>query len=271
MLLNSALSRPIAYGLRQLLDRVPGKAFDVVINSPGGDIDAAYLIVRQLQKRFGHLTGFVPFWAKSAATLVCLGMDELVLGEFGELGPLDAQIDETPPGGRPSLKSALNQFKAIESVNYKALEFFNAAVSLIIRQAGVDVATAVSMATPVTKAASDPLLSQISPEKLGESTRALEVGKDYASRILKSYHGWNDLRTAVFVDKLVNGYPSHGSVIDLEELGRLGFSAREPDKDEAPLLDDMMTVLVTATKQDNIDLFVPEAEQALAEVASGNQ
>lgn len=177
LLLNSLLSRSTAYGLREFLDRVPGKLLDVVIDSPGGDIDAAYLIVRQLQKRFTHLTGFVPFWAKSAATLVCLGMDELVLGEFGELGPLDAQVDETPPGGKPARKSALNRFKAIESVNYKALEFFNAAVSLIIRQAGVDVATAVSMATPVTKAASDPLLSQINPERLGESTRPITDGK----------------------------------------------------------------------------------------------
>jgi len=38
------------------------------------------------------LTVMVPFYAKSAASLIALGADELILGRAGELGPLDPQV-----------------------------------------------------------------------------------------------------------------------------------------------------------------------------------
>ena len=41
----------------------------------------------------------MPFWAKSAATLLCLGADKIVLGEHAELGPLDVQIYEEKKAG----------------------------------------------------------------------------------------------------------------------------------------------------------------------------
>ena len=70
------------------------KHLDVIMSSPGGDVGAAYLVARELRRRFERLTVFVPFRAKSAATLLCLAGDELVLGSLGELVPLDQQYDE---------------------------------------------------------------------------------------------------------------------------------------------------------------------------------
>ena len=45
--------------------------------------------------------------AKSAATLLCLVADELVLGDVGELGPLDAQCDERQQADFPLNTSRL--------------------------------------------------------------------------------------------------------------------------------------------------------------------
>jgi len=36
----------------------------------------------------------VPRYAKSAATLLALGADRILLGKFAEIGPLDAQFDD---------------------------------------------------------------------------------------------------------------------------------------------------------------------------------
>jgi len=277
LLLCTGLDRNIAYRLHSLVRTATGDGLDIVLCSLGGDLEAAYLVVRQLRKRFKELTGFVPFYAKSAATLVALGMDNLVLGEFGELGPLDTQLDESQPGEKPSPKSALNRFKAIEQAHYKALEFFNIATSLILRQAGVNIPDAVNMAIPMTKAVSDPLLSQIDPHKLGESARALDVGNRYAMRVLKEYRGWEHERASEVVDQLVNGYPSHGFIIDREELGRLKLESREPNEQEAPIMEELFEALLESVMNGSLpknvilELLSPRSGEATQEVAAGKE
>jgi hypothetical protein len=77
--------------VRAALEDETGEHLDVIVGSPGGDVEAAYLVARELRRRFEQLTVFVPFQAKSAATVLCLAADELVLGSLGELGPLEQQ------------------------------------------------------------------------------------------------------------------------------------------------------------------------------------
>lgn len=85
-----------------------GPAIDMIVSGPGGDIEAAYLMARTLRRRFRIDAAYVPWLAKSAATILCLAAEEIVLAELGELGPLDAQ---SPVG------SALAPFKLLEQVS----------------------------------------------------------------------------------------------------------------------------------------------------------
>ena len=65
----------------------------VIIESGGGDADAAYHIAKLLDAHFkGILKYIVPRFAKSAATLMVCGGNKIVMGETSELGPLDPQI-----------------------------------------------------------------------------------------------------------------------------------------------------------------------------------
>ena len=64
------------------------------------------------------------------------------------------------------------------------------------------------------------------PEKLGEYSRALAVGKEYGNRLLRRFTDWDDRKRAFVVDKLVYGYPSHKYVIDYHELAELGFKVQ---------------------------------------------
>lgn len=66
---------------------------DLVIHSPGGDGTAAEKML-DLCRKFcsGKLRLVVPLYAKSAATLLALGADEILMGETSELGPIDAQV-----------------------------------------------------------------------------------------------------------------------------------------------------------------------------------
>lgn len=75
-----------------LFDCQADKALHVLLASPGGDGETAIRMVRSMQARCSELTMIVPDMAKSAATLMCLGADSILLGPGGDLGPVDPQM-----------------------------------------------------------------------------------------------------------------------------------------------------------------------------------
>lgn len=75
-----------------LFDCDPLKPLHVLLASPGGDGETAIRMVRSMQTRCSTLTMILPDMAKSAATLMCLGADEIIMGPGGDLGPVDPQF-----------------------------------------------------------------------------------------------------------------------------------------------------------------------------------
>src|SRR5882724_260240 len=65
-----------------------GERIALVIDSPGGAAKGAYQIAMCIRKRCGGYTAVIPDYAKSAATLLALGADKVILGRHAELGPL---------------------------------------------------------------------------------------------------------------------------------------------------------------------------------------
>lgn len=64
----------------------------VLLRSPGGDGEQAVRAIRALQRRCAKLVFVIPDMAKSAATLLALGADEIRLGPTSDLGPIDPQM-----------------------------------------------------------------------------------------------------------------------------------------------------------------------------------
>jgi hypothetical protein len=65
---------------------------NLIINGPGGDGTVAEKIIQLCRSHCGQFRVLVPNRAKSAATIVALGADEIVMGYCSELGPIDAQV-----------------------------------------------------------------------------------------------------------------------------------------------------------------------------------
>jgi ClpP class serine protease len=66
---------------------------DLFLLSPGGFSDPGFKIARLCQEvATGKFSVLIPYYAKSAATMLALGADELVMGPPSELGPIDPQI-----------------------------------------------------------------------------------------------------------------------------------------------------------------------------------
>jgi hypothetical protein len=242
--------------LRKLMATCESEELDLVIDSGGGDIKGAYLLIRELRRKFTRLAAFVPFWAKSAATLICLGADELVLGELGELGPLDVQVEERQKGDFPRFRSSLERFKALEQLQKHSLETFNIVVSTVLEASGMRPLDVCTIAAEFTARVCSPMYSQIDPDALGQNARDLEVGLQYATRVLNRYRSElpKDTRDEI-ARALVREYPSHNFPVDLEELEEIGLPARSATDKEAPILDELGAAIGSLEEGDLLCLF----------------
>jgi ClpP class serine protease len=72
------------------------KPIDLILHTPGGLVLAAMQIARAIEAHPAKVTVYVPVYAMSGGTLMALAADEIVLGEFSVLGPIDPQIVGLP-------------------------------------------------------------------------------------------------------------------------------------------------------------------------------
>jgi hypothetical protein len=65
---------------------------NLVVNSPGGNGMTAEKIIELCRSYCTTFRVIIPNSAKSAATIIALGADEIVMGHCSEIGPIDAQV-----------------------------------------------------------------------------------------------------------------------------------------------------------------------------------
>jgi hypothetical protein len=95
-------------GFMEAVSNVSERELDLFLHSPGGSPEAAESIVRYLRTRFDHIRAIVPVAAMSAATMVALAANEIVMGAHSQLGPIDPQFTiQTPEGPRSAPAQAI--------------------------------------------------------------------------------------------------------------------------------------------------------------------
>lgn len=157
----------------------------LIILSGGGNIEPAYQISK-ICKLHAHRRFIVavPRRAKSAATLIALGADEIHMGPLGQLGPIDPQLDGLPALG---VTQALERLASVAETHPGSAEMLAAYLhrSLTIQQ-------------------------------IGYCDRIAESAAQYAERLLSTKKSVAD-RAAQVARQLVYEYKDHGFVIDLAE------------------------------------------------------
>lgn len=161
----------------------------LLVQSRGGQVEPAYQIAK-LCKAYAKdkFIVSIPRQAKSAATLLALGADEIHLGALGQLGPIDPQI-----GGLPAQGVA----KALETL---------AALAHRYPQSGVMLAEYLHKALTIPQ--------------IGYSERISDSAKQYAQRLLSKKPNLA-AKAGDIAHALVYEYKHHGFVIDLEEAQKL--------------------------------------------------
>lgn len=115
---------PDIVNLTRVLVRNPEcKGVDLILNSPGGLPEVAEKIITTLRHFYDDdFRVIVPEFAKSAATIVCLGADEIVMGYCSELGPVDPQMRIVDEKGNAVFRSAHAIIESVDSYVREAHE-----------------------------------------------------------------------------------------------------------------------------------------------------
>ena len=207
----------------------------VLIESPGGYADSAYRLVKLVREYAADIEVLVPHQAKSAATLVCLGADKILMGFMGELGPLDPQIED--PAGGLSPRSALETFQGMQQLRTYSINTLDAFITFFREEESMDAPHCYRRAEVLFAAVVEPLYNQVDPNELGRSRRYQEASMEYATRVMERWgyasRDAEDIYEIAY--ELTWGYPEHGFVIDLREAQELGLLAEQLDH-EADIL-----------------------------------
>ncbi|MBN3074470.1 hypothetical protein H4F33_20710 [Pectobacterium brasiliense] len=156
------------------------------LKSKGGHPEPAYLISRLCNKfKKKKFIVSIPAEAKSAATLLSFGADEIHMGPMSELGPIDIQIDGIP---MLSVSSALNKIASIVQDYPKSAPMF-----------------------------SDYLTKNLSISHIGYYDRVTESAVQYAQILLAGKHNENTKSVGEIANHFTNHYKDHGFVIDVDE------------------------------------------------------
>lgn len=176
---------------RSLSDLESEKPLLLILSSSGGDIAAAYLIGKLCREKSGDKFAIaVPRRAKSAATLICCGADEIHMGSLSELGPIDPQFDQIPA---LALKYSIEHLAELSKRYPAASDMF-----------------------------ANYLSQSLNIEELGYYERVAESATQYAERLLKSrnVNATKD-RIVKVARRLVYQYKDHGFVIDSSESAEI--------------------------------------------------
>ncbi len=83
-------------GFVDLAASISGDEVDILLHSPGGSPEATERIVNILRSRFNNVSFLIPHSAYSAATMLALSGNEIVLHWGASLGPIDPQVNGVP-------------------------------------------------------------------------------------------------------------------------------------------------------------------------------
>jgi hypothetical protein len=74
------------------LSNLKGTEIDIILETPGGFAEVVEDLVRFIRKKYKNVGIIVPGYSKSAGTIFAMAADEILMGAFSALGPIDAQI-----------------------------------------------------------------------------------------------------------------------------------------------------------------------------------
>lgn len=197
-MINSDDTKPIDDMLRSVGKT---KNLELIIHSAGGYSENAKKIVKMCREYCENFTVVVPDAAKSAATIISLGGDKIIMSNTSELGPIDPQFIIFGPQGQPQTVPAWTIVRSFDEIIKNAVD-----------------------ENGKIKIAYIPLLNNIDIAKVKEAREALTNAKKIAEEFLKEWMLKDDHNKAKETSRVLaegEKYTLHAHLIDWKEAKSL--------------------------------------------------
>ena len=205
------------------------ETIDLFLYSRGGSVDTPWRIANALRQVSDRWNILIPFRANSAATLLALGADNIVLGQQGELGPIDPTLNwqqavPQPGGGYLTVEDSAS------------VEDVMAYVRFVQDRVGLSDQT--GLATLLAK-----LTDRLDATTLGNIYRTHAHIRDVAARMLNSHNeALSPQSKNLIIETLAEKVYAHGHAVGVGEAKEIGLRAEMAD----PTLDQLMWDLMGA-------------------------
>jgi len=209
--------RPLYEHLMNLDFATKTKRIDLILYSRGGDVSVPWRITNMIREFCDEFCVLVPYKAQSAATLISLGADGIVMGRKAELGPIDPTLVKTTVG-----EAFFPQEISVEDVN--------SYLSFVRERAGI---TDQSSLGPLVRS----LVDQITPLTVGAVNRQNSHIRLVARKLLTSRREkMDEERINAIIETLTEKVYSHGHAISRREAADMGLPVHFPDEELEDLL-----------------------------------
>jgi len=184
----------------------------VFVKSDGGSGQASLRMVNLLRQFVNHLTVLAPLECQSAATMLALGADRILMGPLAQLSAIDTSLThDLSPIDRDNDRVSVSNDELLRVIRLWAEQAKG------------------STANPY-----EALFPFIHPLVIGAVDRSSALSTRICEEIL-SYHMKDAKRSREISNILNSGYPSHSYPITLREAKRIGLKV-EPMSDEVNAL-----------------------------------
>jgi hypothetical protein len=206
------------------------KRIDLYLYSLGGATDVPWRIVTMIREFAEDFSVLIPYKAMSAATMVALGADEIVMGRKAELGPIDPSLSIERAGEG---ETAVQEQISVEDV-MSYIGFLREKAGLTDQTALVGLVSA--------------LAQKVDPRLLGQINRMHSHIRIVARRLLSArskQQAVDEQRIQRIVEVLAERTYQHGHAIGRHEAEEMGLNVMSPS---APL-DGLMWELYEAYEE----------------------
>ncbi len=187
-------------GFIEAIQEIEGDVVDILIHSPGGLAEATDSLVDMIRGRFQHVRFIVPNIAKSAATMLVLSGDQILMDINSELGPIDPQFNIRKGDGALVTAPAQAIIDQFESAQKKISKDSTLLVPWL------------------------PILQQYGPSLYQQAQNAIELSKNLVKKWLMKYMFKEDpkreIRARVISNYLSNhnNFKSHAKRIGINDI-----------------------------------------------------
>lgn len=189
---------------------------DLLLVSNGGDPIVPWRIVNILRERFSKLGVLLPYVAYSAATLLSLGADEIVMHPYSNLGPVDPQLTSqrrvpNPTGSGEILETI--QFASEDARNF--LEFVREDVGISDQEQ--------------LEKAFELLCKDVGSIPLGVAKRSSGLSLSLGEQLL-SLHMKDSSQAKAIAEALNRSFYSHSFTLGRKQAQKIGLPVIAPEQ-----------------------------------------